>query len=345
MHLGAICRRARSERQAGDVRDFAALRGGHPQLYSRAWLIDAVRVAGIARRGPRQLLRCCLAGADAALSCCATMPATPCRPDTARWACRPSSSQRHIAYDIGAASVTRALAEALGAPAVMTRYSRLLIDPNRGRDDPTLIMRLSDGAIVPGNRRLDEAERERRLRLYYEPYHRAIDAVIDRCLATGVTPVLLSIHSFTESWKDRPRPWHVGVLWDGDRAAGPAAARGASTPRATSSSATTSLIRASSRATACGSTAHQPGSRQRAHRGPPGPDPRRRGPGRVGRPRSCRIVGVRSSVSREKPAAAAQIGIAASALRPEGAQATGAAPRRGCNAKGDAAMTKIDNRW
>ncbi|KAB2911629.1 MAG: DUF1244 domain-containing protein [Hyphomicrobiaceae bacterium] len=134
----------------------------------------------------------------------------------------PDQLARHIAYDIGAAQVTRGLAAALGAPAIMTRYSRLLIDPNRGADDPTLIMRLSDGAVIPGNRRLDAAEREHRIRHYYEPYHRAIDGVIDRCLATGVRPVLLSMHSFTESWKARPRPWHVGVLWGEDgRLAGP----------------------------------------------------------------------------------------------------------------------------
>ncbi|MBX9590211.1 MAG: DUF1244 domain-containing protein [Hyphomonadaceae bacterium] len=123
---------------------------------------------------------------------------------------------RHIAYDIGVAPIVRALAAHLNAPAIMTRYSRLLIDPNRGRDDPTLIMRLSDGAVIPGNRKLDAAERDKRLRLYYEPYHRAIDSVIDACLATGITPVLLSIHSFTESWKSVSRPWHVGVLWDRD---------------------------------------------------------------------------------------------------------------------------------
>jgi predicted N-formylglutamate amidohydrolase len=29
--------------------------------------------------------------------------------------------------------------------------------------------------------------------------------------------MLLSIHSFTESWKEMPRPWHVGVLWDRDQ--------------------------------------------------------------------------------------------------------------------------------
>jgi len=129
----------------------------------------------------------------------------------------PEQLRRHIAYDIGAAGVTRRLSAALGAPGVMTRYSRLLIDPNRGADDPTLIMRLSDGAVIPGNRCLDAAERDKRLRLYYAPYHAAIDRLIERCTAAGgKPPVLLSIHSFTESWRERPRPWHVGVLWDKD---------------------------------------------------------------------------------------------------------------------------------
>lgn len=123
---------------------------------------------------------------------------------------------RHIAYDIGAEALVEHLSRALGAPALLTRYSRLLIDPNRGHDDPTLIMRLSDGAVIPGNRHLDEAEREKRARLYYAPYHRAIDEVIDICLGTGIAPMLLSIHSFTEAWKEVPRPWHVGVLWDED---------------------------------------------------------------------------------------------------------------------------------
>lgn len=125
--------------------------------------------------------------------------------------------QRHIAYDIGAAAVTRIIADSLGLPAVMTRFSRLLIDPNRGADDPTLIMRLSDGAIVPGNRHLDEEERQKRIDRYYTPYHRAIDRVIDACMEAGTPPALFSIHSFTESWKGVPRPWHAGILWDRDQ--------------------------------------------------------------------------------------------------------------------------------
>ena len=127
-----------------------------------------------------------------------------------------SQLKRHIAYDIGVAEITRQMSEMLGVPAVLSHYSRLLIDPNRGDDDPTLIMRLSDGAIVPGNRVLTAEEREKRLQLYYRPYHQAIDTVLDACEASGTPPAILSIHSFTESWKGYARPWHAGVLWDQD---------------------------------------------------------------------------------------------------------------------------------
>lgn len=128
----------------------------------------------------------------------------------------PADLNRHIAYDIGAAAVTRMLAQALDVPAVLSHWSRLLIDINRGLDDPTLIMRLSDGAIVPGNRHLDAAERERRIGRYYLPYHRGLTDVLDQCTASGRLPALLSLHSFTDAWKGVPRPWHVGVLFDSD---------------------------------------------------------------------------------------------------------------------------------
>ena len=87
---------------------------------------------------------------------------------------------RHIAYDIGAADVTRALAGLIGAPAVLSTYSRLVIDPNRGLDDPTLVMRYSDGAIVPGNAYADQAEIDRRGARFWAPY-RARDRGDDRC--------------------------------------------------------------------------------------------------------------------------------------------------------------------
>src|SRR4051794_7968820 len=123
---------------------------------------------------------------------------------------------RHIAYDIGAAAVTRSLARRLGAPAILTRFSRLVIDPNRGRDDPTLVMRLSDGAVVPGNAGVDEAEVAQRVARFYDPYDAAIAAAIDRATAAGTPPAIVCVHSFTPSWRGTPRPWHVGILWDAD---------------------------------------------------------------------------------------------------------------------------------
>jgi predicted N-formylglutamate amidohydrolase len=123
---------------------------------------------------------------------------------------------RHIAYDIGVGPLARNLAERLRAPAIVTTFSRLLIDPNRGEDDPTLIMRLSDGTIVPGNEHVDAAERERRLNRFYRPYHAAVGRMIDAMLAAGRPPAILSIHSYTPVWKGEKRPWHAGILWDRD---------------------------------------------------------------------------------------------------------------------------------
>jgi predicted N-formylglutamate amidohydrolase len=124
--------------------------------------------------------------------------------------------ERHIAYDIGAAELARALAAGLEAPAVLSTFSRLLIDPNRGADDPTLVMRYSDGAIVPGNARADTAEVARRLERFWAPYRNTVEAKVEAMMATGAPPALVSIHSFTPVWRGAPRRWKVGVLWDRD---------------------------------------------------------------------------------------------------------------------------------
>ncbi|MCG6904310.1 MAG: N-formylglutamate amidohydrolase [Rhodobacter sp.] len=121
---------------------------------------------------------------------------------------------RHIAFDIGAAGVTRHLAALLEAPAVLSTFSRLVIDPNRGEDDPTLLMQLYDGTVIPGNRMMDAAERDRRLNLCYRPYHQAVAG-----LAAARPPgsVYLAIHSFTPRLNGRtPRPWQVGILFAED---------------------------------------------------------------------------------------------------------------------------------
>ncbi|WP_373051057.1 N-formylglutamate amidohydrolase [Thalassovita aquimarina] len=121
--------------------------------------------------------------------------------------------ERHIAYDVGAAGVATALAEALDAPAILSNFSRLVIDPNRGEDDPTLLMKLYDGTIIPANRHAGPEELEQRLNACYRPYHTALAELAARRDDT----VILSIHSFTRQLQGRdPRPWHIGILYAAD---------------------------------------------------------------------------------------------------------------------------------
>ncbi|WP_147110350.1 N-formylglutamate amidohydrolase [Tateyamaria sp. syn59] len=121
--------------------------------------------------------------------------------------------QRHIAIDIGALGVANALGAALNAPVVSANFSRLVIDPNRGADDPTLVPQLYDGTIIPGNRTLTGAERQRRIDLLYDPYH---DAIARTANTRDVT--FLAVHSFTPQLIGRPpRPWEIGVLSARDR--------------------------------------------------------------------------------------------------------------------------------
>lgn len=128
-----------------------------------------------------------------------------------------SAFERHIAYDIGIEPLVRGLAARLGVPAVISCYSRLLIDPNRGEDDPTLVMRISDGAIIPGNHPISAQEWQARIERFHRPYHGAVADTIRRTTdASRKAPLVLSLHSFTPFWKQTPRPWHAGVLWDND---------------------------------------------------------------------------------------------------------------------------------
>jgi predicted N-formylglutamate amidohydrolase len=117
---------------------------------------------------------------------------------------------RHIAWDVGAAGVSLELGRLLDSPVILTDFSRLVIDPNRGEDDPTLIMKLYDGTIVPANRKVGPDEIEQRLDRLYRPYH----AAYSRLVSMRTDRVILAIHSFTPRLNGRlPRPWHIGVLY------------------------------------------------------------------------------------------------------------------------------------
>lgn len=122
----------------------------------------------------------------------------------------------HIASDIGAAAVTRRLAERFDCPAVLAGFSRLLIDPNRQPGDPTSIPPVSDGIDIPGNREIDDIEADLRLETFFWPYHHAITHALAQLWRHGPAPALISIHSFTPVFSGLHRPWQIGVMWNHD---------------------------------------------------------------------------------------------------------------------------------
>lgn len=121
--------------------------------------------------------------------------------------------RRHVAWDIGAAAVTEALAALLDAPAFLGGVSRLVADLNRHPDAPDLVLDVSEATPVPGNAGIGELERGRRLIRWHVPYHHAIDRYLTTQLREGERPALLAIHSFTPVYHGRARPWPVGLLW------------------------------------------------------------------------------------------------------------------------------------
>lgn len=126
----------------------------------------------------------------------------------------------HIAIDIGAAAVTRALAAGLDATAILATVSRLVIDLHREPDHIGLIPHRSDGHLIPGNESVDKPARIAR---FHAPYHRILR---DRIRAQRPR-LILSIHSFTPCLEHSGtnRPWQVGVLYNRDtRAAHPTVA-------------------------------------------------------------------------------------------------------------------------
>lgn len=125
--------------------------------------------------------------------------------------------ERHIAWDIGAAALTRALADSLDATAVLAGYSRLVLDLNRPLNSPTLMPERSDGTAIPANQGLTAAAREGRLAALFHPYHDTLRRVIERRRAGGQPSLLLSVHSYTPVMAGCPRPWHAGLLWNADR--------------------------------------------------------------------------------------------------------------------------------
>lgn len=121
--------------------------------------------------------------------------------------------QRHIAWDIGAAGVTRLLSARLDAPAFLSGYSRLLIDVNRPLDAGSSIPVRSEDTEIPGNIGIDAAERARRAALMFSPFHDRVSGHLDRRAQQRRPTRIVTVHSFTPVFLGVARPWHTGILY------------------------------------------------------------------------------------------------------------------------------------
>jgi predicted N-formylglutamate amidohydrolase len=124
--------------------------------------------------------------------------------------------RRHIAWDIGAASVAARMAKRLSAFAILQTYSRLVIDCNRAPGVPSSIATISEDTEIPGNQDLSPADAARRANAVFHPYHDRIAAELDRRAALAIPTALVAMHSFTPVYRGVSRPWHVGLLYNRD---------------------------------------------------------------------------------------------------------------------------------
>ncbi len=132
-----------------------------------------------------------------------------------------SDRQAHIAWDPGALPVARGLSRLLDAPLFAATVSRLVLDLNRPLGSATLIPAVSETTVIPGNTDVTEADRAARIATVYEPYHAALDGLVERCARRSAQPVaVVAIHTFTPVYKGVARPLQVGVLFDRDERLG-----------------------------------------------------------------------------------------------------------------------------
>ncbi|MBC2777643.1 N-formylglutamate amidohydrolase [Parasphingopyxis marina] len=129
----------------------------------------------------------------------------------------PAVMQKHIAVDIGIATLAPLVAARLGCPALLANVSRLVVDLHREADNPAVIPVTSDGYEIPANAALNAAGRAARIDRFWKPYHARAAELIE----AHAPRMLFTLHSFTPSLESAPadRPWQIGILYNADERA------------------------------------------------------------------------------------------------------------------------------
>ena len=123
----------------------------------------------------------------------------------------PADMDRHIAWDIGIAEVTRGLAARLDAAAILQTYSRLVIDCNRRPDVASAFPEVSEATPIPGNLGLGVLPKAARQAAIFDPYHQQIGRMLDE--REGRQVVYVAMHSFTPVFHGIARTMDVAVLY------------------------------------------------------------------------------------------------------------------------------------
>ncbi len=122
-------------------------------------------------------------------------------------------TESHIAYDLNILSLSKKINSLLKSEIVYGECSRLIIDLNRGKNDPTLIPSISDKKLIPGNIGINLKEFNYRKNFFYNNYHSKINKILE----IKKIKLIISMHSFNPYFKGIKRKTEIGILSNNDR--------------------------------------------------------------------------------------------------------------------------------
>ncbi|MEW2915264.1 N-formylglutamate amidohydrolase [Leisingera sp. JC11] len=122
----------------------------------------------------------------------------------------------HAVWDPGARAVALHMSNALNAPVVASRVSRLVYDCNRPPEAASAMPEKSELVEVPGNFRLSAEDRQERVDTVYVPFCRTVSEVIQARKDAGQETILVTMHSFTPVYFGQHRAVEIGILHDDD---------------------------------------------------------------------------------------------------------------------------------
>lgn len=124
----------------------------------------------------------------------------------------------HAAWDPGAAAVAILLSQALDAPLVSARFSRLVYDLNRPPEHPEAVRSVSEIYHIPGNENLSDDAVRARVHTIYQPFCAEVALVLDKAMSQHRRPVLVTVHTFNPVYHGVKRQVELGILHDDDDA-------------------------------------------------------------------------------------------------------------------------------